>query len=92
MSFFLGQKPIVLEDKIEALPYKISPSEKFLLICNAGVLVNKSISFTELEMLKCLAKLVTNLDEKSKISYLSKSQENELLNWDAERIRQKLNA
>ena len=43
-------------------------------------------------LIKMVHTILTKLDKNSKISYLSNSQEDELLNWDAEKIRQNLNA
>ena len=56
-----------------------------------GVFVGEDISFAEYEMLLCLAMLLRILPLNDNLSFLNKIQEKELINWDKEILRQKIN-
>ena len=65
--------------------------KKIIVIKKHGVFINKNISNAEYEMLLCLAELLNILPLNSKLSFLNKKEEKELLNWDKEIIRQNIN-
>ena len=56
------------------------------------VLIHDSVARGGEEMALCLADVLLGTDEKAEIQYLSVEEEDELLNWDAEKYRQSLNS
>ena len=58
----------------------------------SGVLVLKSLSQVEKEMIQCLVDVVRRVPASQKIRYLTQSEEKELIDWDAEQYRISLNA
>ena len=65
--------------------------KKIIVIKNVGVFLNDNISYTEHEMLLCLAMLLRISPLDYNLSFLNKSQQNELIGWDKEILRQKIN-
>lgn len=63
-----------------------------LLVPDAGLLLRKDASTGAKTMLRCLADVITRLPEDAVLTYLTKEQNFELLDWDAEKYRQALNA
>ena len=53
--------------------------------------LKNNISKTEYDMLLCLAELLIVIPENFILSFLSKKEKNELINWKKEKIRQKFN-
>ena len=93
---FLGPDIIVIESKndFKNLINKLN-NPKFLpiiLVKNHGVLVPKSISYEGEEMVLALSKIVSKIPKYTQINYLTKNQENELINWPAEIYRLNLNS
>ncbi len=62
-----------------------------LLVPGKGVVVRKDMSVTAAGMVKCLADVLARVASGKELSYLSGEQEQELVNWDAEKLRQGLN-
>ena len=56
------------------------------------LLVLKSLSQAEKDMIQCLVDVVCRVPASQKIRYLTQSDEKELLDWDAEQYRISLNA
>ena len=65
-------------------------SHKMLLIDKIGVILNISTSEAEKAMCKCLSDILIRLPEEWTVEGLSKENINELINWDAEKYRQKM--
>ena len=65
--------------------------KNIIVIKNTGVFLKKNISKTEYDMLLCLAELLIVIPENFILSFLSKKEKNELINWKKEKIRQKFN-
>lgn len=63
-----------------------------LVIPDLGILVPKSISAESEEIILALQIILSKIPQDEKINFLNKYQENELLNWDAENYRIKLNS
>ena len=87
---FLYNKILALNNYSEnILDKKID--KKVIVLKNYGVFVGENISFAEYEMLLCLAMLLRILPLNDNLSFLNKIQEKELINWDKEILRQKIN-
>ena len=65
--------------------------KNIIVIKNTGVFLKNNISKTEYDMLLCLAELLIVIPESFILSFLSKKEKNELINWKKEKIRQKFN-
>ena len=63
-------------------------NQKVLIIKKIGVLVHKSAGNVVDDMLHCLTNVLLRIDAKSKLNHLTKKDELELINWDAEKYRQ----
>lgn len=68
------------------------PAPVCLLVPGAGLLVRNDANTGAKVMLRCLADVVTRLSEDADLHYLSTDENFELLDWDAEKYRQALNA
>ena len=85
---FCGKKALILDfnnpiqEDLKSFDYCIIP--------RTGVLILREESNILETMLEMEAKLFLRLEEKSTISLLSDSQCEELINWEAEKYRQKL--
>lgn len=87
---FLGPGAYVLPEGARA--DRLSGSPTLLLVPNAGVLLREGASAGADEMARCLADVTARIGRDDRPVYLSDSQEDELVNWDAEKYRQALNA
>ena len=90
---FLGSRIRVVKDIETFLKSKqnYDSSKSILLIPDLGLLVPDDFSETSEEMLYGLALIVERIPKNSSINYLNKQEENELINWDAEKYRQSIN-
>lgn len=68
------------------------PAPVCLLVPGAGMLVRKDANAGAKVMLRCLADVVMRLTDAADLHYLSTDENFELLDWDAEKYRQALNA
>ncbi|KGG02840.1 hypothetical protein EU99_1802 [Prochlorococcus marinus str. MIT 9321] len=93
---FLGPSTLSINNisEFNDLNYFFNNKKKLPVIIykDLGVLVPKDISYEAEEMVLALSRVVSNIPENSKINYLTKFQENELINWPAETYRFKLNS
>lgn len=71
--------------------FSINNEKKIIVIKNSGVFIKNNISSAEYDMLLCLAELLRFIPKNSVLSFLSKKENNKLINWDKEKIRQKFN-
>ena len=65
--------------------------KNIIVIKNTSVFLKNNISKTEYDMLLCLAELLIVVPENFILSFLNNKEENELINWKKEKIRQKFN-
>ncbi|MDJ0684616.1 MAG: class II aldolase/adducin family protein [Alphaproteobacteria bacterium] len=72
-----------LPDASEAPPFVILPGR--------GVMVRTDMSPGALAMSRCLADVLVRVPEGAELTYLTESENLELLDWDAEKYRQRLN-
>lgn len=63
-----------------------------ILFPGSGVVMHESASPGALALARCLADVTARIPEGAELSYLSSEQEDTLINWDAEKYRQRLNA
>lgn len=83
---FLGSRIAACRDG-QSLPI----DARVVAVEGKGVLVRRSLGAAALAMVGCLSDVLALLPAGTKVEGLSPAQENELLNWDAEKLRQSLN-
>ena len=85
---FCGRKALILDSN--NLNKEELRNFDYCIIPECGVLILKKESYILEIMLEMEAKIFLRLEEKSNISLLSDSQCEELINWEAEKYRQKI--
>lgn len=90
---YLGPAAAVLEDG-QTIPDAIARYEAhhharpvILLAAGKGVLVAEGFSRAARELLVCLARVTSRIDDRAPVCYLQSWQVAKLLNWDAEKYR-----
>lgn len=68
------------------------PEPPFVLISGKGALMRKSASASAEALMNCLGDVLMRVPATAQLAYLTLEQNAELLNWDAEKYRQALNA
>ncbi len=81
-----------VENAVQRLTQSGAPAPVWLIVPGGGVIVRKGASGPARIMMRCLADVMARIPGDAELSYLSSDQNNELLDWDAEKYRQKLNA
>lgn len=95
---FLGPGSVVAspDDSIDSICRRESdaglPTPVSILFAGKGVLMHKDAEPGAEAMAQCLADVTARVPEDAAIQYLSMGDTGELLNWDAEKYRQTLNA
>lgn len=84
-----GETPVIASQRIETMGL---PSPGFMLVPGSGVLVRSDASSGAIALMQCLADVLMRVPTNAQLDYLSHEQNLELLNWDAEKYRQALNA
>ena len=64
----------------------------FLLVPDAGALLRKDAGLGAQALARCLGDVLTRIPEGAPLNYLTEGQTRELIDWDAEKYRQALNA
>ena len=86
---FLGHSMTVLQsDQLELLEKVLTHAPHCAIIQGLGVVLGSSCTLSEEAMLECFALLAPSLPAKDKLQYFNDQQIGELLNWDAEKMRQ----
>ena len=62
-----------------------------IIVPNCGVIVPKDINIESEEMVLALSLIIERIPEDREINYLTKTEEAELINWEEEIYRIKLN-
>ncbi len=65
-------------------------SPPWLLLGGAGVLLHDALPAGGEEMVRCLARVLPRIDPAARLTYLTRGQIAELLDWDAEKYRRQL--
>lgn len=81
-----------LAQAVERIIQTGAPAPVWLIVPGAGVLVRKDAGVPARVMMRCLADVMARVPEDAALNYLSTEQDLELLDWDAEKYRQTLNA
>lgn len=91
---FLGPSALVADNKEQVFEYDLeqrnSEIKRIIIVPGAGVLVHKSSSTAALEMLSALNAVILRMPSGTKVKYLSPQDEFDIINWDAEKYRQKI--
>lgn len=86
------EKDETLQNALARIEAMGMPEPVFILVPGAGVLVRKDASSGAAALTRCLADVLQRVPVEAKLNYLTQEQNLELLNWDAEKYRQALNA
>ena len=81
-----------IETAMERISCSGMPAPVWLIVPGAGVVVRKDAGTPARVMMRCLADVMQRVPVDAALNYLSTDQNLELLNWDAEKYRQQLNA
>jgi rhamnose utilization protein RhaD (predicted bifunctional aldolase and dehydrogenase) len=90
---FLGQGSVVagpVED-VKRITERCGTAPAAILFPGVGVLMRADASAGADAMQRCLADVTARVDVAAKLNYLTGPENDELINWDAEQYRQKLN-
>jgi len=66
-------------------------SRKLVLVPGHGVAIPKDSTPATLALANGFGEIITRIPKDAELTYLTKTQEDELINWDAEKLRQELN-
>jgi rhamnose utilization protein RhaD (predicted bifunctional aldolase and dehydrogenase) len=80
--------PVLQPYELHLLKKATAETPHCAIILGLGVILGSKCSLSEEAMLECFALLAPTLPAKSELSYFSAQQIGELLNWDAEKLRQ----
>ncbi|MBL4646728.1 MAG: class II aldolase [Rhizobiales bacterium] len=69
-----------------------APPPVFVIVPECGVLMRKDASSGAIALMRCLTDVLSRVSVDAELIYLSTEQNLELLDWDAEKYRQALNA
>lgn len=91
---FLGQGSIVARpgENVADVIARLGASPMAILFPDAGVLMRGDAGAGADAMQRCLADVTARVDSAARLNYLTAAENDELVNWDAEQYRQKLNA
>ena len=88
-AVYLGDEIIVISPE-QLKKGEFDESGKFLIVAGAGVLARRDLNEAALDMLDALYQVASRIPSGSRVGYLSPDSVRELLDWDAEKYRQKL--
>ncbi|QND68390.1 class II aldolase [Mesorhizobium loti] len=91
---FLGQGSVVAGpgETVADVIARLGTPPAAILFPGAGVLMRSDASAGADAMQRCLADVTARIDVAARLNYLTAAENDELVNWDAEQYRQKLNA
>ncbi len=81
-----------LDQAVARLTGNDAPVPVFLIVPDCGVVVRKGAGSGAHALMRCLVDLIMRLPKAAQLNYLTLDQNLELLDWDAEKYRQALNA
>ena len=92
---FLGPSTLLVNSKSEFNNLKnfIHQFHKppIILFRDLGVLVPKNITQEAEEMVIALSRVISNIPDNAKVKYLTRKEEDDLINWSSEIYRLKIN-
>lgn len=91
---FLGRGSIVARpgEDVADIIERLGAAPAAILFPGLGVLMRGDASAGADAMQRCLADVTARVDAAARLNYLTDAENDELINWDAEQYRQKLNA
>ncbi|TPM37820.1 class II aldolase/adducin family protein [Mesorhizobium sp. B2-3-4] len=91
---FLGQGSVVARpgENAAAVIARLGSKPMAILFPGTGVLMRGDAGAGADAMQRCLADVAARVDSGARLNYLTAAENDELVNWDAEQYRQKLNA
>ncbi|RWE21243.1 MAG: class II aldolase [Mesorhizobium sp.] len=91
---FLGQGSVLARpgEQVADVAARLGEDPVAVLFPGAGVLMRGDASSGADAMQRCLADVTVRIDITARLNYLTAAENDELINWDAEQYRQKLNA
>ncbi|RWM76026.1 MAG: class II aldolase [Mesorhizobium sp.] len=91
---FLGKGSVVARpgEDVLRVTERCGTAPVAILFPGLGVLMRGDASAGAEAMQRCLADVTARVDVAAKLNYLTAAENDELINWDAEQYRQKLNA
>lgn len=91
---FLGRGSVVARpgEDVARVVARLGTAPAAILFPGAGVLMRGDASAGADAMQRCLADVTVRVDVTATLNYLTDAENDELVNWDAEQYRQKLNA
>ena len=84
-----GETPLQAEARVSAAGL---PAPVFLLVPKTGALLREDASDGARALAQCLGDVLTRVQQGAEVHVLTMAENAELLNWDAEKYRQSLNA
>jgi rhamnose utilization protein RhaD (predicted bifunctional aldolase and dehydrogenase) len=92
-AVFLGAHPCIVEGcELDELGENKIMENKFIFVSNVGVLKNNSSNVAEFEQLMCYSDVLRRIYVNSSVCNLELSDIASLLDWDAEKYRQRVSA
>lgn len=88
----IGAHAVNVGETADAYCARAEQKPHFLIVPDAGVLWRKDITENGRTMTRCLADVMVRVPSAAKLNYFTQEQDYELLDWDAETYRQKMNA
>ncbi len=91
---FLGRGSVLAKpgEDVPGVTGRCGTAPMAILFPGLGVLMRGDASAGANAMQRCLADVTARVDVAAKLNYLTAAENDELINWDAEKYRQKLNA
>ncbi|GLS35177.1 aldolase [Mesorhizobium tianshanense] len=91
---FLGQSSVVARpgEDVKRVTERHGTAPVAVLFPGLGVLMRGDAGAGANALQRCLADVTARVDVAAKLNYLTAAENDELINWDAEQYRQKLNA
>ncbi|WP_217571438.1 class II aldolase/adducin family protein [Mesorhizobium sp. GbtcB19] len=91
---FLGRGSVVARpgEQVADVASRLGANPVAILFPGAGVLMRGDAGSGADAMQRCLADVTARIDSTAPLNYLTAAENDELVNWDAEQYRQKLNA
>ncbi|CCV11403.1 class II aldolase/adducin family protein [Mesorhizobium sp. STM 4661] len=91
---FLGRGSVVARpnEDVKRITQRCSTAPVAILFPGLGVLMRGDANAGAEAMQRCLADVTARVDATARLNYLTDAENDELINWDAEQYRQKLNA
>jgi rhamnose utilization protein RhaD (predicted bifunctional aldolase and dehydrogenase) len=91
---FLGNGSAVARsgEAVADVIHRLDTRPAAILFPSLGVLMRGDAGASADAMIRCLADVTARVDVTARLNYLTDAENDQLMNWDAERYRQKLNA